>query len=494
LAADFGDELFRVNRTPRFIGFEEAHNFLPQNLKFEEQKRVLYAMDKFISEGRGSGLGFLLASQRLSKVNKDALEEVHNFFALRLVGPKDLKRLGGWLQHNVKRDKDRLQEILDDVAQMDAGEAWFLSPVWRKELVKLRIRRRVTYHSGRTPKPGERTVSVAKFSVTEAIAKLKTLFSQKSVAIQTEVADLREAKTRIRELERELKTAKRPIANFGTKAIADAQAIQRAARRTVEQAKSEFNRELRPFARSFGQIRKLALELIKLTDQRPLIVEFKAGSSGNTMADQAKEKAGSTPEARSPISAAKIDIERGNPSTTKRSGAADSQPKNSSDGAALGITPYQRDILAGLALLEAIGRTESRRALVAAAAGKAVASSTFEKYVASLKSAGLIAYGNGTIRLTDEGRSAAPQSDHAIDNAELHQNVLRLFSPYQRKLIVALIEAYPDSVSRVELGECTSLQPTSSTFERYVSALRSAEVIDYPEKGHVRAADWLFLD
>jgi HAMP domain-containing protein len=503
-AADFGEELFRINRTPRFIGFEEAHNFLPQNLKFEEQKRVLYAMDKFIAEGRGSGLGFMLASQRLSKVNKDALEEVHNFFALRLVGPNDLKQIEGWLQHHVKRDKERLHSIIDDIAQMESGECWFLSPVWLKELVKLKIRRRVTYHSGRTPKPGERTVSLAKFTVTEAVDKLKKLFAQKSVAIQTEVADLREAKARIRELERQVKTqAKAQPAAPNPAKVADPRAIERAVRPLKQLLEEVMRVFVKVNAFGFEKTALSADEITKALEKTAAEISRVAKSGLEKRYDEFEHLKRETNRLLQKLQAAlenenvtvNVDIKHNEPITVKSSGGnSPVRPRERISLESGELTPYQVDILAGLALLEAIGRKESKRALVAAAAGKAVGSSTFEKYVARLRSDGLIEYGLGTIRLSERGRAVAPISDESLTSEELHRKVLALFTPYQQSVVRALIAAYPEALTREQLGERAGLQSTSSTFEKYVAALRSAEVLEYPDKGHVKASDWLFLE
>ena len=209
--ADFAEELFRINETPRFIAFEEAHNFLPQTLRFDEQKRVLYAMGKLIEEGRGIGLGFALVSQRPAKVHKDYLEQIDNLFAMGMIGPRDIGSVKDWMEHHVK-DKELLKQVIGKLVKMKPGDAWFLSPEFQEELIEFHARERVTYHAGRTPKPGERPAKVSKITASQAAKKLKALYISKQVERKKEVADFKEAKAWIAEQDRTIRQLKkRPV-------------------------------------------------------------------------------------------------------------------------------------------------------------------------------------------------------------------------------------------------------------------------------------------
>ena len=226
--ADFAEELFRINQTPRFIAFEEAHNFLPQVLKFDEQKRVLYAMGRLIEEGRGLGLGFALASQRPAKVNKDVLEQVDNMFALGMIGPRDIEQVKDWFKYHIG-DKERLKEVIEKLVKMKPGEAWFLSPEWQSEITKFNIRLRTTYHAGRTPKPGEKPIRVSRFTVTQAVKRLRKMFVSKQSERKKEITDLKDAKSEIRQLESNLRS--RPAETKEVKVV-DQKAVDRAVRET----------------------------------------------------------------------------------------------------------------------------------------------------------------------------------------------------------------------------------------------------------------------
>lgn len=76
--ADFADHLFLINKTPRHVFLEEAQNFIPQNLRFEDQMKVFVACEALIKEGGGQGIGFTIISQRPASIAKDALNMIDN--------------------------------------------------------------------------------------------------------------------------------------------------------------------------------------------------------------------------------------------------------------------------------------------------------------------------------------------------------------------------------------------------------------------------------
>lgn len=159
------------------------------------------------------------------------------------------------------------------------------------------------------------------------------------------------------------------------------------------------------------------------------------------------------------------------------------------------LTPYQRSMLNALADLELIGKTEPSWPLVGAAAGKSSGSSTFERYAAQLRSAGLIDYPQSNrMRLTEEGRSRAKVNSEPLSSEELQERALQLLTPYQADILRALIAAHPEALAVDELGARSGKAHGSSTFERYLASLTSMEMIERPRPKAAKAADWLFLE
>lgn len=262
--ADFGEELFRINETPRHIFFEETQNFTPQVLKFEEQKRVLYAMEKIVEEGRGSGLGFTLISQRPALVNKNVLEQVDNMFALGVIGPNDLEQLKNWFKHHV-RDKEKLNALVDDLATMKRSECWFLSPEWLDTMVRFNVRMRVTYHAGRTPEVGERPVNVKRFSVGEAVKKLRALFAAKTAQRAIEVKDLGEAKKEIKRLQSQIsKTLGEHAAIVVAKTVTPIQSKAKVSKADIQAAVKEESKRFTPYIKAVEKVRKVIDQSIEM--------------------------------------------------------------------------------------------------------------------------------------------------------------------------------------------------------------------------------------
>jgi len=151
--------------------------------------------------------------------------------------------------------------------------------------------------------------------------------------------------------------------------------------------------------------------------------------------------------------------------------------------------------LNALADLEAIGQTEPSWPLVGAAAGKSSASSTFERYAARLRSAGFVDYPKpNRLRLTEEGRARASASPGPLSSQEIQERACALTNPYQAEIMRVLISAHPEALPIEEIGARSGKAHGSSTFERYLAALTSMEMIERPRPKTAKAADWMFVE
>ena len=242
---DFATRLYELNETPRHLFFEEAHEFLPQNPRFENQQKVLGAMSRLVTGGGGLGLGFTLISQRPASVNKDVLTQIDNLYVMGMKGPQDAKAVRDWYEHNVG-DKEKLKEIMGSLANLKPGQMWSISSESHEaELVQ--VRQRVTYHAGRTPKVGERPVSIRKFGVAQVSKKFAAIMQKREAKAQVEVRDLAQAKARVAELNREL--AARP------KIVVEKKVIDKAGmKRAVNQLHRQYQDILNKYGRRFKEI------------------------------------------------------------------------------------------------------------------------------------------------------------------------------------------------------------------------------------------------
>jgi predicted transcriptional regulator len=152
-------------------------------------------------------------------------------------------------------------------------------------------------------------------------------------------------------------------------------------------------------------------------------------------------------------------------------------------------------ILKAIAEFEAIGRQQISKSWIAARSGVSSTSSSFSNNLGYLRANGYINYPvHDTAALTEKGRAAAGNVDVPTSSDEMLQSCLALLSDPQRKILQALYEAHPQSIPKDELAQRTGASSTSSAFSNNLGALRSAGMIEYPERGTAKVADWIFVD
>jgi hypothetical protein len=128
-------------KTPYEVVIEEAHEFVAQGVR-TPLKTVL---TRFALRGRKRGIGIILASQRSAKVEKDLLTQANLLFLQNVVHPTDL---------SVYKDLIPLaaRDVELQVRDLAPGEAFV---VRGKQVERVHIRLRHTYHPGATPTLGE---------------------------------------------------------------------------------------------------------------------------------------------------------------------------------------------------------------------------------------------------------------------------------------------------------------------------------------------------
>lgn len=186
------DEVYRRNRTPRHLILEEADELIPQTIDNKDEMPVRAALRRIIKGGRSKGLGFTIITQRTAMVDKTSLYMIDNLIAMAVVGPGDIKAIKQWTEMHTA-DADKRKEVLESLPKLPAGTGWVISPTWLNAIERVRFRRRVTYHAGRTPKRGEAPV-VVKYDVTDVARMFQAKVQERGIAQQQqrdEVVDLR---------------------------------------------------------------------------------------------------------------------------------------------------------------------------------------------------------------------------------------------------------------------------------------------------------------
>ncbi len=103
-------------RHPIALFCDEAHLYLPANVKGGMEEKGLQSFERIAKEGRKYGISLVVISQRPSDVNKTILSQCGNFIAMRLTNPDD--------QNVIKRlFPDNLGDFSELLPILDIGEA-----------------------------------------------------------------------------------------------------------------------------------------------------------------------------------------------------------------------------------------------------------------------------------------------------------------------------------------------------------------------------------
>ena len=152
--ADFCGRLYLDNREPLHLVCDEAQILAPQTPeRGPHQVRLRKAMGHLVQRGRIRGIGCTLITQRPALVSKNVWTQVETLLCLRMTGSQDVEAIDAWIRANAS--VEQRQEMLASLSGLETGEAWLWSPGLLQRFERVRIRRRRTFDSSRTPRVGE---------------------------------------------------------------------------------------------------------------------------------------------------------------------------------------------------------------------------------------------------------------------------------------------------------------------------------------------------
>ena len=119
---DFAPALFNANEGELYIIIDEVHNFAPKGKILDpDSGKCLHWTNRIMSEGRGLGLTFFIASQRPQKVHNDTLDNCETLIAMRVTHPRSREATEEWI--NAKGDPKLGKEVVSTLAELKRGEA-----------------------------------------------------------------------------------------------------------------------------------------------------------------------------------------------------------------------------------------------------------------------------------------------------------------------------------------------------------------------------------
>lgn len=101
---------------PFLLVLEEAHNFAPGTPVTDADRQALQITRQIAQEGRKFGVGFLMISQRPSRLDETALSQCNTFIVMRLVNPADQQ----YVRRVIETVGEQETKLLPD---LDVGEA-----------------------------------------------------------------------------------------------------------------------------------------------------------------------------------------------------------------------------------------------------------------------------------------------------------------------------------------------------------------------------------
>lgn len=417
----FGDRFYRrADRTPTHLFLEECHEYLPQQVR-GENAALVETWQRIVKQGRFKGLGVTMASQRSAAVNKDVLTQIDNLFVLRTTAPQDRDAIKAWI--DVHADS---KSILADLPTLQTGECWLWQPE-RGEPVKFRFRLRHTFDAGTTPRVGEIEAAPARTTLADVdlAAIAEAIAPHQDTPSDGDATRLRAENARLR---REL-----------------AAATSAPAREKVVEIPVPVPVPIDPA--TIDALRRAIADLSAAVDQ--LAEHEPAAASPRAAAPRAARAVTTTPK---PPSAPVVD----RPSTNG----------TKTDSVAL-RSGAQRMVLA-LGRMAPLRLTKSQWGTVARLK---TSGGTWSTYLSDIRRAGYLDETAAGYTLTDAGFDYLGGRPEPLSPRELQEHYRAVLRRGAATMLEALINAYPDSLSREQLGAAADMATTGGTFSTYLSDL-----------------------
>jgi uncharacterized protein len=422
---------------PCLVVVDEAHHFCPE----KDEAESLSAVNDLITRGRKRGLCGLLATQRLSKLNKDSAAELHNKLVGLAVLDTDVKRAADDLGMTPKEATPLLRNL-------EPGDFYCFGPALTRTVTKIKVGSVVTTHpeagagaSIAPPPPSEKIKALlAKLTdlPKEAEHELRTLADHKK-----EIAQLRRELTLSKQQQPkspkvEIKTIEKPI--VGMKAIAGIK---------------ECATEMRKAMNKIKQVHDAWAGNLNLTNQR--IDEL----------CRTLEKVGNAP----------ISPTLPKPVIARATVAA------RTDAPGVGtLGKCERAILTVLAT-----HGPCQRGRLALLAGYSW-SGSFSNSLGALRTAGYIVGGNTeTMQITDTGIEALGHYDPLPTGQALRDYWLNRFGKCERAILQSLFN-HPEGLDKDQLCSLSGYS-WSGSFSNSLGSLRTAGVIVGSNSSVMRASE-----
>lgn len=437
---------------PVLVVVDEAHVYCPQKGEAESASAVI----DLATRGRKRGFCAILATQRLSKLNKDGAAECNNKLIGRSSLDVDMRRAAEELGFSGREEQAALRDL-------DPGEFFAFGPALCRTVARVKVGGVLTTH----PKAGARLAFRAP-PPTEKVRELLPQLADLPAEAEEHRRTLEGAQRENTRLTRALAQAKRerPAATVDeaaierrvTAAVGIAKREHGAQVREAERRQQRLERALREGAGTLARLSERMLAALNGSQERPVPPEPLERSVRVT------PPAAYVPPAASP------------------------EPLPAD-----GISVPQQRILDVLAAFRGLGLDQVHKNMVAVHARASPTSGGYFNNLGRLRSLGLIDYPQPSyVSLTDAGAEQAHDVEPITGVEELHESWYRILPRPQAAILRALIDIYPEAMRKDDLAAQVDVSPTSGGYFNNLGRLRTLGAVEYPSPGMVRAADILW--
>lgn len=457
---DFADTLMRKQRGVLHLVIEEAHEFAPkERTGFGSENMAIHFAKKLATAGGSKGIRLIVATQSVQQLHNRVLGSCETMVAHRLTAPADQKPVVDWLKANVQ--KGLAAEIAQSLASLPTGTAWVCSGE-AQLFEKVAFPRIATFDNSATPMSDDEAAKVTTAPVD--IERLRGLIGD--AVAEVEANDPKRLKAEIARLTRELAANKGGGADEAELIRIEGERddlLGEVERLTIERdkfksASEEYWRRIKACGHALGY-----RSMDDLDDE-----EWAASLKQIPAAAPARE---TRPIAPGRDSAASGGARQAPAAPVRRSPAAPS------DGE---VPAGCAKPLAALAAVYPSGLTEPQWAT---AAGYKRSGGTWGTYKSRLRGADLIESREGRWFATEAGASA-------VGDVELPPppgpDLVRWWAaklPGTSKMAEALIEAWPQTMSREGLADALGMAASGGSFGTYLSRLAGPGLIERGRDG-----------
>lgn len=482
---DFCLKLFAINETPRLVVLEESTELVPQKVR-PEGTETFDAVERLVSRGRNKGIGVVMVSQRAATINKDVLTQVDALMIFGLTSPQDRKALTEWVE--AWDQQGRLKEFEDGLAGLQRQEAWFWAPTAFKKggiFQKIRVRDFSTFHPDKTHlrRSGLLEQKPVTTDVSKVVLKLGAELERFSKS-KAEAASIPKLQARIRQLEKDLETAKnrQPAAGIPARQLKEA----------VEKTRAPLLEKIAELERQVLAAKSLARMVRKVKEILKDEVHFEGAKSGIYQGPPEGVYVGRdvdvSPKPSTPRRTTVSPKNRPTGPTVQR--GQKEQREQAAEGEEISLKSGAVRMLRELARRYPATFTRSQ---VGTLAGFTPSGGTFSDYFGKLKRLGLIHEDHqGNVSVTQAGLDYVGEVPPAPST---HDEIVAMWKNNLKsgigRMLDEIVRCYPQPITREELGERSGFTISGGTFSDYLGQLRRNGLVEV-NGDEVKATEVLF--